>query len=70
VKISVSLPDEDVQFLDARGAGRNRSAVLHEAVQLLRQNYLSELYAEAFADWSAGPDAALWENASADGIGA
>lgn len=69
MKISVSLPDEDVQFLDARGAG-NRSAVLHEAVDLLRRNYLSELYAAAADEWESSEDARLWDNTAADGIGA
>jgi metal-responsive CopG/Arc/MetJ family transcriptional regulator len=41
VKISVSLPAEDVQVLDehARRAGLpSRSAALHQAVLLLRRN--------------------------------
>jgi Arc/MetJ-type ribon-helix-helix transcriptional regulator len=66
-KISVSLPDEDIRFLDERGSG-NRSAALHEAVDLLRRNQLSDQYAEAFTEWNESGEAAAWEQASADGL--
>jgi Arc/MetJ-type ribon-helix-helix transcriptional regulator len=39
MKLSVSLPDEDVAFLDAFASSQGfatRSAVLHKAVRLLR----------------------------------
>jgi Arc/MetJ-type ribon-helix-helix transcriptional regulator len=39
MKLSVSLPDEDVEFLDAYANEQgfpSRSAVLHKAVRLLR----------------------------------
>ena len=39
MKVSVSLPDDDVEFLDAyaRSQGiESRSAVVHKAVRLLR----------------------------------
>ncbi|MEU4562537.1 hypothetical protein AB0F72_29510 [Actinoplanes sp. NPDC023936] len=66
MKISVSLPEEDVRFLDEQGT--NRSAVLHEAVALLRERRLTAQYAEAFSTWDDSPDAALWDAASADGL--
>ena len=43
MKISVSLPDEDVEFLDdyARSTeAASRSAALHEAIALLRTAHL------------------------------
>ncbi len=39
MKLSVSLPDEDVEFLDAYAKSKgseSRSAVVHKAVRLLR----------------------------------
>ena len=72
MKLSVSLPDEDVEFLDsyARTKGyASRSAVVHRAVRLLRANELGPDYAEAFTEWAASDDAELWEDAAGDGIG-
>jgi Arc/MetJ-type ribon-helix-helix transcriptional regulator len=66
-KISVSLPDDDIRFLDERGAG-NRSAVLHEAVDLLRRSRLSDQYAEAFSEWDESGEAGTWDQSSADGF--
>jgi Arc/MetJ-type ribon-helix-helix transcriptional regulator len=69
MKISVSLPDDDIRFLDERGSG-NRSAVLHEAVELLRRRDLSTQYAEAFTEWNESGEATVWEQSSADGLSA
>ena len=66
MKISVSLPEEDVRFLDEQGM--NRSAALHEAVVLLRDRQLAEQYAEAFSEWSDSADAELWDTAASDGL--
>ena len=56
MKVSVSLPDEDVEFLDdyaeAQGLS-SRSAVLHKAVRLLRGVELAPAYEDAFASWAA-----------------
>jgi Arc/MetJ-type ribon-helix-helix transcriptional regulator len=71
VKISVSLPDEDIEFLDeyARSLGvRSRSAVIQRAVRLLRAAELAPAYAEAWEEWEASGDADLWDSAVADGI--
>ena len=65
MKISVSLPEEDITFLDEQGT--NRSAALHEAVALLRERHLTEQYAEAFGQWADSPEAQLWDGATADG---
>jgi len=54
MKVSVSLPDEDIEFLDAyaRSVGaRSRSAVLHRAVRLLRATELGPAYAQAWQGW-------------------
>ena len=71
MKISVSLPDEDIEFLDeyARSLGvRSRSAVIQRAVRLLRAAELAPAYAEAWEEWEASGDADLWDSAVADGI--
>ena len=71
MKISVSLPDEDIDFLDeyARSLGvRSRSAVIQRAVRLLRAAELGPAYAEAWEEWQASGDAELWDSAVADGI--
>jgi Arc/MetJ-type ribon-helix-helix transcriptional regulator len=64
MKLSVSVPSEDVAFLDAYAAEHaleSRSAALHHAVQALRVSALPGSYAEAWADWEADGDAAAWE---------
>lgn len=70
MKVSVSLPDEDVKFLDTyaeRGGFASRSAVLHKAVRLLRASELGAAYEDAWAEWEAADDSALWEPTAADG---
>lgn len=71
MKLSVSLPDEDVRFLDeyaAREGIDSRSAVLHRAVRLLRSAGLGHAYELAWHEWDASDDAELWESAVANGI--
>ena len=72
MKLSVSLPDEDVQFLDAYAAAEgfgSRSAALHSAVRLLRATQLGPAYEEAFAEWELSGSAGEWEITAADGLG-
>ena len=72
MKVSVSLPDEDVEFLDAYAASEgfpSRSAVLHRAVRLLRAAELGAAYEEAFAEWEDAGAGADWEWTAADGLG-
>lgn len=71
MKVSVSLPGEDVEFLDeyAKKQGyESRSAVLHKAVRLLRATELSAAYENAWREWADSGDAELWESTSADGL--
>lgn len=71
MKLSVSLPEEDVAFLDeyARNVGaRSRSAIIQRAVRLLRATELGPAYAQAWEEWEAGDDSTLWESVSGDGI--
>jgi Arc/MetJ-type ribon-helix-helix transcriptional regulator len=70
MKLSVSLPDEDVAALDefARAAGLpSRSAALHHAVRMLRLPELEQDYEAAWSEWEASGDHAAWSVAEADG---
>lgn len=71
MKVSVSLPDDDVEYLDAYVRSRgleSRSAAVHKAVRLLRASELGAAYEEAWADWEASEDAELWNGVDADGV--
>jgi Arc/MetJ-type ribon-helix-helix transcriptional regulator len=71
MKMSVSLPEGDVEFLDAyardQGIG-SRSAALHKAVGLLRAAQLADAYEDAWASWTASDEAGAWESTAADGL--
>jgi Arc/MetJ-type ribon-helix-helix transcriptional regulator len=71
MKVSVSLPDDDVEFLDSyaqtQGA-QSRSAVLHQAVGLLRAAQLADAYEQAWDSWASSDDATAWETVAADGL--
>ena len=71
MKVSVSLPGEDVRFLDdysrEQGLG-SRSAALHRAVRLLRVSELAGAYEAAWGEWTADGDADQWEATIADGL--
>jgi Arc/MetJ-type ribon-helix-helix transcriptional regulator len=71
MKLSVSLPDDDVAFLDefAEQAGiETRSAVVQRAIAMLRAADLAGDYEAAFREWDTSEDAALWEQATGDGM--
>ncbi len=71
MKVSVSLPDDDVEFLDAYAQSQgieSRSAVVHKAVRMLRVSELGEAYEEAFTSWEAEGEAAVWDAVAADGL--
>lgn len=70
MKISVSLPAEDVAFLDEyarHSKSGSRSAAIHQAIGLLRSNRLEAAYASAFDEWDDSEDARLWDRVVADG---
>lgn len=71
MKLSVSLPDEDVAVLDeyARASGLgSRSAALHHAVRMLRLPQLEQDYEAAWQEWEASGDHAEWSVTVADGV--
>ncbi len=72
MKVSVSLPDEDVEYLDsyARTQGlESRSAAVQKAVRLLRASELGAAYEDAWAEWADSEDAELWDAVTTDGLG-
>jgi Arc/MetJ-type ribon-helix-helix transcriptional regulator len=71
MKLSVSLPDEDVEYLDtyAQAQGlESRSAALRKAVRLLRASELGAAYEDAWAEWAESGDGELWDAVTADGL--
>jgi len=71
MKISVSLGDEDLRFLDdyAQANGMpSRSATVRRAVRLLRASHLEDDYAEAFQEWTDSGEAEVWETVAGDGL--
>lgn len=69
-RISISIPDEDVQFLDdyARANGiPSRSATVRRAIRLLRAFELEDDYADAFQEWTDSAEAEVWETVVGDG---
>lgn len=70
MKLSVSLPEDDVEYLDdyARSQGLDsRSAALRKAVRLLRASELGSAYEASWAEWDTGGDADRWDATIADG---
>jgi Arc/MetJ-type ribon-helix-helix transcriptional regulator len=71
MKLSVSLPDEDVAILDefARATGlKSRSAALLHAVRMLRLPELERDYEAAWDEWEASDDYQSWDATAADGL--
>ncbi len=71
MKLSVSLSDEDVAYLDAYARERgmvSRSAALQRAVRLLREAELGDSYEQAWEEWAETADAKAWDAVAADGV--
>lgn len=71
MKLSVSLPDEDVALLDeyVRKQGLpSRSAAVQHAVRLLRHPDLEQDYASAWEEWDSSGEQGLWDGTAADGL--
>lgn len=72
MKLSVSLPDDDVEFVDKYAAEHgveSRSGVVQRAVALLRTTELGNDYAAAWVEWES-TEAEVWDSATADGLAA
>ncbi len=70
MKVRISLPDDDVAYLDAYATTHgldSRSAAVHTAVRMLRGSELEAAYEEAWAEWDAG-DGPAWASTIGDGL--
>ncbi len=71
MKISVSLLDEDVKFLDeyVKSQGyASRSAVVHRALRILRSFKLRDAYVDAWQEWEDSGESGIWESSASDGL--
>lgn len=71
MKVSISLSDDDVEFLDAyaeRLGVASRSAVIQRAVRLLRASELGAAYAAAWDEWEASGDSDVWNEVVDDSL--
>jgi len=71
MKLSISLPDEDVAALDRymQAAGvPSRSAAIQRAIRMLRDPELEDAYGAAWGEWQASGEATAWEATTADGL--
>lgn len=71
MKLSVSLPDDDVKYLDEYARAQrleSRSAALHKAVRLLRASELGSAYEDAWSEWAESDDDGLWDAVVDDGL--
>jgi Arc/MetJ-type ribon-helix-helix transcriptional regulator len=71
MKVSISLPDDDVQFLDEYAETQgyaSRSAVVLTAVRILRSSKLGDAYAVAWRQWEDSDEADLWGSTTGGGL--
>ncbi len=71
VRGSVSLPEQDWEYLDCYAAEQNldsRSAAVHEAVVSLRERRLALDYAAAWEEWEQSGEAEIWSATAGDGL--
>ncbi len=72
MKVSISLPEDDIEFLDSYAQAQgipSRSAAMHKAVGLLRAAQLGSAYADAWEAWTASGEADAWDTVIDDGLG-
>jgi metal-responsive CopG/Arc/MetJ family transcriptional regulator len=71
MKVSVSIPTADVEFLDSYAHEHgieSRSAAIQRAIQVLRASELGDAYQLAWEEWERSGEAELWEPATADAL--
>jgi Arc/MetJ-type ribon-helix-helix transcriptional regulator len=71
MKVSVSLPREDLEFLDeyARERGlESRSAAVRQAIRSLQVAEMSAAYEAAWREWTESGDERAWEPTTRDGL--
>jgi Arc/MetJ-type ribon-helix-helix transcriptional regulator len=71
VKISVSLPVDDIEFLDAYAREHqigSRSGAVQHALKVLRNVDLGDAYEQAWDEWESSGEAEIWASTTADEI--
>ena len=70
MKLSVSLPDDDVAYLNAYAEAHalSRSAAVRHAIGKLRAGELSHAYGQAWDEWTSSDDADRWDAVAGDGL--
>ena len=71
MKVSVSLSDQDVEYLDTYARERrlgSRSAALQKAVRLLRASELGTAYENAWEEWAGADEAEAWARVAGEGL--
>ena len=71
MKISLSLPLADIEFIDryvAEHGERSRSAVVRKALALLREQAIGEMYDVAWRQWVEDGEDKVWDLAVGDGL--
>jgi hypothetical protein len=71
MKVSLSIPSVDVEFLDSYAHEHgieSRSAAAQRAIALLRASELGDAYEQAWEEWEESGEAELWEPTAADGL--
>ena len=70
IKISITLDDEIVQFIDAQGS--NRSKVINQFLTKIKQEKLEQELKEAYIDQNKDPqfwsEFELWDCTTGDGL--
>jgi len=70
MKLSVSVSDQDVEFIDqyaTEHSVESRSGVVQRALSLLRATELGDDYAAAWQEWVSS-DGTVWDAAIGDGL--
>lgn len=71
MKLGISLPDDEVAFLDrevAAGHATSRSAGIQAALRELREQRLDAEYDAAWREWDGSEDQALWDSTEGGGL--
>jgi Arc/MetJ-type ribon-helix-helix transcriptional regulator len=71
MKVSVSIPNADVEFLDSYAHEHgieSRSAAIQRAIKVLRASELGDAYELAWGEWEQSGEAELWEPTTADAL--
>lgn len=70
-KVSITIRPDLMRFLEAyqsKNKLENRSAVINQALEKLRNETLAKEYREASQEWDSNPDAAIWDRTVGDGL--